>query len=201
MDRRQRKHTRSTSGTILVGQVKISRRRSLPEAAVLRTGACRWPIRVRDPRKTRATQRASGQRSGRQHIRARRRPPITCRDRCRRKNPLRSDQRCERVRGRRVAPVPKGWQGQFQGQFLTSGYSHSQGLSDSIHHLAQHGDAGQSNGATATSVATVPARTARDNQGSPHATISQLPHQCCLNRSWPTTFPLTSSSGRVSSPS
>ena len=51
-----------------------------------RTGTCRRPDRAPDPACAPCRQRASGQRSGRWLMRAKRRAPISCRHRCRRKN-------------------------------------------------------------------------------------------------------------------
>lgn len=60
---------------------------------------------------------ATHQRSGGQHMRAKRRVPITCRHSRWRKEPLRSDQRSGRARGAVSRRVLASWQGQFQGQF------------------------------------------------------------------------------------
>ena len=93
---------------------QFNERAPLIKAAVQRTGACRRPDRARDPACVGCLQRASGQRSGRRLMRAKRRAPISCRHRCRRKEPLPSDQRSGRVERRRSAPIFRAGRDNFR---------------------------------------------------------------------------------------
>ena len=62
----------------------------LSSTTVSRTATCRRPDRAPDPVCAACLQRAIGQRSGPRLMRAKRCPPISCRDRCRRQEPLHS---------------------------------------------------------------------------------------------------------------